>query len=114
MPANFFQFRMSLGVRVPALLFCLLVIFSSSDKVSAEESPASIRVAIDDNYPPYIMRGKDNSLTGYLVDIWTLWETKTGVNVQIIAQNWDLAQQTMKSGGGLMLLIRCFVLLSVN
>jgi diguanylate cyclase (GGDEF)-like protein/PAS domain S-box-containing protein len=100
MPAFFIQLRLSLG-RVLILLFCLLVAFSFSDKVLAETeaSPAKIRVAIDDNYPPYIMRETDNSLTGYLVDIWKLWETKTGVNVEIIAQDWDLAQQTMKNGG---------------
>jgi two-component system sensor histidine kinase/response regulator len=100
MPAFFIQLRLSLG-RVLILLFCLLVVFSFSDKVLAdtEASPAKIRVAIDDNYPPYIMRETDNSLTGYLVDIWKLWETKTGVNVEIIAQDWDLAQQTMKNGG---------------
>jgi diguanylate cyclase (GGDEF)-like protein/PAS domain S-box-containing protein len=100
MPAFFIQLRSSL-CQVLILLFCVSVIFSFSGKVFAETeaSPASIRVAIDDNYPPYIMRETDNSLTGYLVDIWKLWETKTGVNVEIIAQDWDLAQQTMKNGG---------------
>jgi diguanylate cyclase (GGDEF)-like protein/PAS domain S-box-containing protein len=100
MPAFFIQLQLSLG-RVLILLFCVSVIFSFSDNVFAETeaSPASIRVAIDDNYPPYIMREADNSLAGYLVDIWKLWETKTGVNVELIAQNWDAAQQTMKNGG---------------
>lgn len=100
MPAFFIQLRLSLG-RVLTLLFCLLVIFGFADKLSAdtETSPASIRVAIDDNYPPYIMREADNSLSGYLVDIWKLWEIKTGVNVEIIAQDWDLAQQTMENSG---------------
>jgi len=75
------------------------VIFSFSHKVFAESSPSAIRVVIDDNYPPYIMREADDSLSGYLVDIWRLWEVNTGIKVDIIAQSWDVAQQTMKNGG---------------
>jgi len=99
MPTISIQFLLasSLG-RVLTLLFCLLLTLSFSVKVLADTSRTSIRVVIDDNYPPYIMRQADNSLTGYLIDIWKLWETKTGVRVDIIAQNWDLAQKTMRNG----------------
>lgn len=71
MPAFIIQLQLSLG-RVLILLFCVSVTFSFSGELFAETetSLASIRVAIDDNYP----------------------------KVEIIAQNWDAAQQTMKSG----------------
>ena len=98
MPAIFIQFRWPLG-SVLTLIFFLLATLSFSEEVLAESSLTSIRVVIDDNYPPYILRKADNTLVGYLVDIWKLWEIKTGVNVEIIAQNWELAQQTMKNGG---------------
>lgn len=98
MPRILFKFNLPISSAI-ALLFFLLLIFSFSSKVIAEPSQATIRVAIDDNYPPYIMRNADNSVSGYLVDIWKLWEIKTGVKVELIAQSWDVAQQTMKNGG---------------
>lgn len=98
MPAFFNQFQLPLN-NVRVLLFYLLAAFSFSEESFAESSATHIRVVIDDNYPPYIMRETDNSLTGYLVDLWRLWESKTGVSVEIIGQNWDLAQKTTKTGG---------------
>ena len=35
----------------------------------------------DDNYPPYLFKGPDGETQGYLVDLWALWEQKTGTPV---------------------------------
>ena len=75
-------------------LFCCLIISSPSIAESKH-----LRVVMDDNYPPYIMRKANGSLDGYLIDLWKLWEKKTGVTVDLIAQDWDKAQKTMASGG---------------
>jgi len=58
----------------------------------------TIRVTMDDNYPPYIFRDKNGALTGYLFDLWQLWEHKTGVHVELIATDWNRAQLLMASG----------------
>ena len=63
-----------------------------------EVKPASIRVAMDDNYPPYSFRDKNGVLRGYLIDYWQLWENKTGVHVDIHATDWSKAQMLMASG----------------
>ncbi len=63
---------------------------------SADPTPRLV-VAIDDNYPPYIMRDSSGALSGYLVDIWALWEQKTGVAVELLASDWSSAQQHMQS-----------------
>lgn len=55
-------------------------------------------VAMDDNYPPYVFRDSAGALTGYLVDYWKLWESKTGVTVDVQASDWNLAKQRMQSG----------------
>ena len=48
-------------------------------------TPATLRVVMDDNYPPYAFRDSSGVLNGYLVDIWKLWEGKTGVRVELVA-----------------------------
>ena len=58
----------------------------------------SLTVATDDNYPPYIFRDSAGTLNGYLVDIWKLWEAKTGVPVELLASDWGKAQERMRTG----------------
>ncbi|MHB1173750.1 MAG: EAL domain-containing protein [Sulfuriferula sp.] len=55
----------------------------------------AITVVMDDNYPPYVFRDADGTLTGYLIDSWALWEKKTGVHVNLLATDWKTAQQRM-------------------
>lgn len=63
------------------------------------ESRRTLRVAIDDNYPPYVFRDDRGELDGYLPDIWRLWSERTGVAVEIIASDWAKALALMESGG---------------
>ncbi len=65
---------------------------------SIDEQPTSIRVVVDDNYPPYIFRDKSGMLQGILYDEWQLWEKKTGVKVDLIAMDWSKAQDYMRAG----------------
>jgi len=68
-------------------------------RAAADAAPeAALKVAMDDNYPPYIFRQADGTLDGYLVDVWKLWERKTGVPVELLASDWDQAQQRMRNG----------------
>lgn len=57
-----------------------------------------LSVVIDDNYPPYIFRQQDGQLVGYLVDLWQLWQQHTGIQVQLLASDWSLAQERMARG----------------
>lgn len=64
----------------------------------AVDKPAvqrTLRVVLDDNYPPYVFRDADGTLSGYLVDSWKLWEEKTGVRVELLASDWEIALQRM-------------------
>ena len=60
--------------------------------------PGSINVVSDDNYPPYIFRSPDGQLRGYVVDLWALWETRTGIHVNLLATDWKKAQADMVAG----------------
>lgn len=53
---------------------------------------------MDDNYPPYAFRDSNGVLNGYLVDIWKLWEQKTGIRVNLKATDWPQAQRILATG----------------
>jgi len=57
-----------------------------------------LRVSMDDNYPPYVFRDDDGELKGYLIDLWALWQEKTGMGVDIDAVDWADAQQHFAAG----------------
>jgi len=44
---------------------------------------APLRVVVDQNYPPFILRNARGELEGYSVDLWRLWQQKTGVQVEL-------------------------------
>lgn len=87
--------------RVAGLL--LLLAFSASQAATSPSAPdkaarSSLTVVSDDNYPPYVFRDSNGVINGYLVDLWKLWETKTGVRVDFVATDWQTAQQRMMAG----------------
>jgi PAS domain S-box-containing protein len=64
----------------------------------AASPPKTLNVVSDDNFPPYIYRNPSGEIEGYLVDLWRLWEQKTGVKVTLTAMNWAEAQKRLLSG----------------
>jgi len=58
----------------------------------------TLRVVVDDDYPPYIFRAPAGGFQGVLVDQWALWERKTGIHVQLDAMDWAEAQRRMQAG----------------
>jgi len=65
---------------------------------SASSAPNSIRVVMDDNYPPFTFRDGSGRLQGILIDQWRLWEQKTGIRAEISAMDWAEAQSRMLAG----------------
>ena len=59
---------------------------------------AVLRVVTDDNYPPYLYRNPEGKIQGYEVDIWKLWEQKTGIKVDLMATQWADAQRRLLDG----------------
>ncbi|HJW02397.1 MAG TPA: PAS domain S-box protein, partial [Azospira sp.] len=53
---------------------------------------------MDDNYPPFTFRDSQGQPQGYLIDLWQLWEKKTGVRADITATDWAKAQALMERG----------------
>ena len=80
-----------------ALLSCLYVLLMGGAH-AADKVPTRLVVALDDSYPPYVFRDSEGVLKGYLIDLWALWATKTGIAVDLKASDWNVAQQRFGSG----------------
>ena len=57
-----------------------------------------LRIAMDQNYPPYSSRNAQGELEGYTVDLWRLWQQKTGRAVELVPANWAQVQPMLESG----------------
>ncbi len=66
----------------------------------AAPPPHDITVVADDNYPPFVFRDAKGELAGMTVDLWRLWEKKTGRRVHLLATDWAKAQKLFDSGTG--------------
>ncbi len=64
----------------------------------AQAQPKELHVVTDDNYPPYLYKDADGRNVGYLVDLWKLWEQKTGTPVKLTATRWVNAQSMLQQG----------------
>jgi PAS domain S-box-containing protein len=86
-------------IRIIAL-FTLLFIAPTCLAATPDNStiPKSIRVVMDDNYPPYVFKDEQGRLQGIIVDQWELWEKKTGIHAEVAGMDWSEAQRRMQAG----------------
>ena len=81
------------------LAIVLIYVLASCSTAPVTNPPiASIRVVMDNNYPPYAFADDDGNMKGILIDQWKLWEERTGVKVEIIGLPWEEALGQMKDG----------------
>ena len=80
-----------------ALFACLFSLLLGS-ALAVDQAPTRLVVALDDNYPPYVFRDGDGEIKGYLIDLWALWAKKTGIEVDLKASDWNVAQQRFAAG----------------
>ena len=78
-------------------LLPLLLAFANSP-ANAAPAPTSIRVVLDDNYPPYIFRDSSGRMQGILKDLWDLWQQRSGIAVDFRPMDWGKARDMMESG----------------
>ena len=97
--AHFLPFRRPSICAVAGGFFACCIAALIPTALAAPAVPdAPLRVVMDDNYPPYVMRDANGSVEGLLIDEWQLWEKKTGIKVNITATDWAKAQQIMQAG----------------
>jgi PAS domain S-box-containing protein len=59
---------------------------------------SSIKVVMDNNYPPFTFLDQNGNPQGILIDQWRLWEQKTGIQVEITTLEWGEALRRMQAG----------------
>ncbi len=83
----------------PWRIFILIVVFLSiGTSTHAASRPQSIKVVMDNNYPPYVFYDCEGKLQGILIDQWRLWERETGIKAEISAMDWGKAISRMQAG----------------
>ena len=83
---------------IAILLFGMLASCSKASPAIVNPPVSSIRVVMDNNYPPYIFLDEQGNAQGILVDQWALWEKRTGVKVELSAIPWEDALSGMEAG----------------
>lgn len=80
------------------LVWCLCGLLWAQPSAPAQAAQKSITVVLDDDYPPYIFRDDHGAFQGILVDTWALWQSKTGVAVNLRPMPWQAALAEMQAG----------------
>jgi PAS domain S-box-containing protein len=76
----------------------LLILFLVAPAFAQPAAQRSVRVVMDNNYPPFAFTDNDGQLQGILVDEWRLWEKAAGIKAEIQGMDWAEAQRRMKAG----------------
>lgn len=76
----------------------LLGVFVLIMALSARGATKTLRVVAANYDPPYLFQGTDGQPQGYLVDLWQLWQKKTGIPVVLEPMPWVAAQRAVLDG----------------
>ncbi|PKN97705.1 MAG: hypothetical protein CVU42_14815 [Chloroflexi bacterium HGW-Chloroflexi-4] len=71
---------------------------SQSQPIIPNSGLTTLKVVIDNNYPPFSFVDEQGKLQGILIDRWKLWERKTGNRVEITGLDWSSAKRFMEAG----------------
>jgi len=90
------------GLHILPVLFLLSSCFVQGGMTQAadrQQAPIrTIKVVMDNNYPPYSFLGGEGVLQGIVVDQWRLWQRKTGIRAELTGLEWAEAQRRMAAG----------------
>lgn len=81
-----------------ACLFALRLAAFTIGVCQAAPHPDAITVAVSDNSPPLIFRDASGKLQGLRIDMWTLWEATTGIQVKLKPVPFREAKALLLSG----------------
>lgn len=84
--------------RLTFVLFVLMMWTSSGWATPQLVKPEKVKVAVGDNIYPYQFIDENNKLSGYVVDFWRIWQSKTGIEVEFVPSSWSDTLVNVKSG----------------
>ncbi|MBO8162804.1 MAG: transporter substrate-binding domain-containing protein [Brevibacillus sp.] len=75
----------------------ILILFFAAD-VSRADYQHVIRVAGDNNFPPFEYIGESGSYTGFNIDVLNAVSIETGLKIEYLPMPWNQALEALKSG----------------
>jgi len=85
-------------IAIAAILPLFIVVNQAPGGPDPAVPAKTVKVVMDDNYPPYVFYDASGNLQGILIDQWSLWEEKTGFKAEISAMDWGKALRRMEQG----------------
>lgn len=76
----------------------IISLLSVCDASETEKSIHELRIVMDDNYPPYVMRDSKGNLIGMIPELWQLFEKETEMKIILIGADWIEAQKIIMEG----------------
>jgi PAS domain S-box-containing protein len=98
MPSFYPRLHPLLSICTTLLAASLIFLPIPTHSQATAEKRQSIRVVMDDNYPPYVFKDGQGNLQGIIIDQWRLWEEKAGISAIISGMDWAEAQRRMQAG----------------
>jgi PAS domain S-box-containing protein len=78
--------------------FLVLLSLAAATAFAQNGSLRSIRVVLDNNYPPFSFIDSSGQLAGISVDQWALWQKQTGIKAELYGADWGDALARMRAG----------------
>ncbi|MCY6482925.1 transporter substrate-binding domain-containing protein [Clostridium aestuarii] len=95
---------MNIFIKKSTFLFILIITlflcssFAYNTKANSYNKIDKIKVVLGSDYPPYVFRDSNGNLQGIAIDQWNLWETRTGIAVELHVTSWAEALNLMAKG----------------
>lgn len=87
-------------LRLASLLAALLSLFLPLPPGAPALAAPTVRVILDNSYPPFAFLDSSGRLQGIAPDLWRLWERRTGGRAELIPLDWGKALEAMAAGRG--------------
>jgi diguanylate cyclase (GGDEF)-like protein/PAS domain S-box-containing protein len=97
-PRRMFHGKLTRLLLLIILLSLLLVACGDNILFIPNSGLTTLKVVLDNNYPPFTFLDDNGNLQGILIDRWKLWEKKTGIEVEITGLDWNEALARMQAG----------------
>ena len=80
------------------ILYAMQVIAAANDAVDHTNSKKKVIIVHNLDNPPLKFVNEQRQAAGLLIDLWRLWATKVGVEVEFHAAGWDETLRMMRDG----------------
>ncbi|MEZ4524643.1 MAG: PAS domain S-box protein [Desulfobacterales bacterium] len=80
-----------------SVLLLIFLLIPAMGKAYGQKEEETLRIAIDQSFPPLTVINAEGKPAGLLVDIWKLWSEKTGQKIEFLPSSWNESLENLKN-----------------